>query len=777
MGTRYTTTITESTTAKVSWKCTNCGKEVTDSALIEVKGSSTTGGFTMRSHEDEREQNANQAANEAMYNRIASIITEAGRKQYLSAGLECQCPHCGNIEVWSQTHNTAIRRLDNAAVLLMFPTFIVAILLVATNWLLSLLFVLLFAGLIVTRICLKRADKKNTCEKTQSMDPANLPHIYIRGIGTICYEGDKAYAARKEATASKSNPPEIKQSNADSGNSPIDIANDIINDDGKSIICGHCRTTNMATNKKCWNCGKTLSVSVKKDATTQNMSSQLAFGSATVSKAAKHVVWRNEDGQIVCPGSSCPQDCGHDCPIYINTDAAMLMMNKNYTTAIELYEKAVKIAPDFYDAWNNMGGCYGGKGDYEKAYDCYLKASECNPNKPNPVYGLALSTRDLGKYDECLQWCDIYDDLCDDGRCNSIRDFVVAAKGKEALPDTDKSDAEELKEINMIKTAVDAPKEAAVENDKSSDVEERYGRAWLLIIGQTQIHDGLKIMKELDKEGYSEATVALGMFPESQEQRKQYVMKAADAGNIEGLWEYSGLLQHSYCPDPKNPNDALWENYCLNAAEGGSVDAMNEMGNVFNRRGKLIESAYWYAMARAHGHKSGEISLNGIARKWRLSGCPREFVAGSPRFDIPRHKCALAYLELYSDSEMTVSIDEIIKFVLDGVPIAAYLAGETFESTNNPEMAYKMYNAIAFENDPHGLKCYADMLLAGIGVEKDVESAMGFYKLAAEKGDREAMFITGEFSKDTNKYTAAYWYGLSHTRGYEPALSRLIELA
>ena len=69
------------------------------------------------------------------------------------------------------------------------------------------------------------------------------------------------------------------------------------------------------------------------------------------------------------------------------------------------------------------------------------------------------------------------------------------------------------------------------------------------------------------------------------------------------------------------------------------------------------------------------------------------------------------------------------------------------------------------------------MLFAGKGVERDFPSAIRMYTLAAEKGERGAMFVVGEFTKNTNKNMAAYWYGVSHTRGYEASLQRLIQLS
>ena len=69
------------------------------------------------------------------------------------------------------------------------------------------------------------------------------------------------------------------------------------------------------------------------------------------------------------------------------------------------------------------------------------------------------------------------------------------------------------------------------------------------------------------------------------------------------------------------------------------------------------------------------------------------------------------------------------------------------------------------------------MLATGRGVAKDLQSALRFYQKAAELGEREAMFVMGEFTKETNKNIAAYWYGISHSRGYQHAQTRLIQLA
>lgn len=137
----------------------------------------------------------------------------------------------------------------------------------------------------------------------------------------------------------------------------------------------------------------------------------------------------------------------------------------------------------------------------------------------------------------------------------------------------------------------------------------------------------------------------------------------------------------------------------------------------------------------------------------------------------------MAYLEMWADQEITTPIDEFVAMTLAGFPLAAYFAGDMFESAENFEMAERMYNAIAFENDAHGIKCYGDMLFVGKGVEKDMQSALRMYTKSAGLGDRAAMFVVGEFTKNTNVNLAAYWYGVAHSRGYQHALQRMMQIA
>ena len=750
--------------------------------------------------------------------------------------------------------------------------------------------------------------------------------------------------------------------------------------------------------------------------------------------------YRNSDGEIECPGMDCIYEkCTDECPIHLNTQAIKLIGAGKTDEAIQMYEKAVALAPDFKDAWNNMGTCFGMQGKHSRALECYSKAYSLDPKYMKALMGMIIANRDLKNYDEALwlyyeyedkyfantalkyellrlqreekteaekqqekgqsqkpevdqrhekqevenkvsttgavnkehplqqgpnpstapgpdvnaspsyhyvvengkyfiyegeqllrtpggkkvyvsdkalaerfildltrygkdyhsassilawhyTWLDNFSPMphvdlenlmadsflkktdwtcaedwseewrhvfgtwpermkaikvwlsnasrmqitaacCIGNAYESLNVSYAVARIVEAYEGPEKE--EELKKIarmiadtysygpfNQIyedfktfdlyyiphlqvngpafrdtlpkaEDASDSKKEpdkpssdkrTLSDDNKSQSAmglnkEELYGKAWLLLARQNRQAEGLQIMRELDQAGFIEGTIALSMFTMDKSEKMQLVKKAADAGNSEGEWEYCALLPHSYCPDPQNPADAEWEKYCLAAAEGGCADAMNEMGNIFNRRKHYTESMYWYAMANANGQKDGALSMSGIAKKWTDSGKNRDFIPGSPRFNKARHACAIAYLEIHSESDISVHMHDIIKFSVTGEPIAAYLAGDIYEAQGNDKMAYTAYNAVAFTEDPHGLKCLADMLITGRGVEEDVKAAMKLYAMAAEKGERSAMFIMGEFNRETNRNIAAYWYGMAHTRGFEHAFPRLRQMA
>ncbi len=138
------------------------------------------------------------------------------------------------------------------------------------------------------------------------------------------------------------------------------------------------------------------------------------------------VVWRNSEGKITCPGDACPQACDESCPIHLNTLAAMtLQMGETHET-IALFKRIIAMAPDYYDAWNNMAALYGGQGHYEEAREYYAKAHALAPERSAPILGLAFASKDLKEYQESLKWCDLYDTLKEDHQLDMTRAYVTA---------------------------------------------------------------------------------------------------------------------------------------------------------------------------------------------------------------------------------------------------------------------------------------------------------------------------------------------------------------
>ena len=53
---------------------------------------------------------------------------------------------------------------------------------------------------------------------------------------------------------------------------------------------------------------------------------------------------------------------------------------KNYTKAIECYEKAITVDSNYVNAWNNLGAAYYYNGDLPQALQSFRKCLEFEPN-------------------------------------------------------------------------------------------------------------------------------------------------------------------------------------------------------------------------------------------------------------------------------------------------------------------------------------------------------------------------------------------------------------
>ena len=137
-----------------------------------------------------------------------------------------------------------------------------------------------------------------------------------------------------------------------------------------------------------------------------------------------NLCWRNNQGKIRCRGDSCKQNCDDRCPIYLNTLGLELIQSEEYEEAILVYKKALDIAPDFSDVWNNMAMCYASLNEFGKAYENYKEAFSLKP-KDKYLIGMALSARDGEKYDLALKHCSQYKQMYFDGALDNVEHDIL----------------------------------------------------------------------------------------------------------------------------------------------------------------------------------------------------------------------------------------------------------------------------------------------------------------------------------------------------------------
>ena len=111
------------------------------------------------------------------------------------------------------------------------------------------------------------------------------------------------------------------------------------------------------------------------------------------------------------------------------------------------------------------------------------------------------------------------------------------------------------------------------------------------------------------------------------------------------------------------------------------------------------------------------------------------------------------------------------------LPAVMWMGDFAENAMKNDKQAVYWYKMAAEMGDGNGSRCYADMLMTGRGVEKDVKLAMHYYADAADKGVPEAAFVLGEYlrnSGDSKNALMAYQQALDG--GYAPAGVRIAQL-
>src|SRR5215203_313189 len=69
---------------------------------------------------------------------------------------------------------------------------------------------------------------------------------------------------------------------------------------------------------------------------------------------------------------------------------------------MKCYDEAVKIKPDYVEAWVNKGAAFASLEDYKKAIECYDEAIKISPDYANAWFNKACSNARKGEIENAL---------------------------------------------------------------------------------------------------------------------------------------------------------------------------------------------------------------------------------------------------------------------------------------------------------------------------------------------------------------------------------------
>ena len=74
-----------------------------------------------------------------------------------------------------------------------------------------------------------------------------------------------------------------------------------------------------------------------------------------------------------------------------------------YAAAIIHYQEAIRLHPEFAEAYNNLGVAYAKQGKYDKALECYQKAVHLNENYGDCYLNTGIAFHKLGLFQEAIK--------------------------------------------------------------------------------------------------------------------------------------------------------------------------------------------------------------------------------------------------------------------------------------------------------------------------------------------------------------------------------------
>jgi len=115
---------------------------------------------------------------------------------------------------------------------------------------------------------------------------------------------------------------------------------------------------------------------------------------------------------------------------------AETLETSDVAAAKRIYGKAIALAPDFMDAYLNLGAIMCEQGDCDGAVRLFTKAIERNPKEPLLYFNRAVALEDLNRFGEALKSYDLalqLDPNLADAHFNAGRLYVVLGNSQGAI--------------------------------------------------------------------------------------------------------------------------------------------------------------------------------------------------------------------------------------------------------------------------------------------------------------------------------------------------------
>lgn len=152
----------------------------------------------------------------------------------------------------------------------------------------------------------------------------------------------------------------------------------------------------------------------------------------TLKQGVYYGYWRDDTGRVVCVPGQCKQECSLDCPIFANRMGEEQSQLRNFSDAKELFQKALKIASDYWLPWCNLGQLHLREEKYEDAFEAFHTANKLWPNEEKCLYGLVISLAKINRLKEAEDYLFQYQEMFPTSAGAELQRIVLDCADKKA---------------------------------------------------------------------------------------------------------------------------------------------------------------------------------------------------------------------------------------------------------------------------------------------------------------------------------------------------------